>query len=1441
MAHRDVFLCWIRRTVLCLFLSAAAGPAAEERAGLLFYAPFDGSAGAATAVGSSVAVEEGSPSFISGVKGQAVVVGGERRVLYSAADNVRSEQGSCTFWAANLDWTAGTPTFQFMASVVHERPNTDLLIYKPHNKTALTFLVRNQGKTVRQLVKPIGGWQAGDWHHVACTWDDKVYRFYVDGRLVAERDRIDMPVTGWRRIVVGTAYPHWAYLGTEQTAVDELRFYDRALTAEEIRDEVRGQRAASPILRRRLAEQEAMLARIRTDNLALASRGAAVITSSFADYRTTYSDNLIDGDFDSAWRSFDDELPQWVELRWAYPVRIDLLEVHERLPSRIGPLAVQAWAARGAWEDLHVRRTAAGDADPLRFRFDEVTTARLRLMLYANDGPYVQFAEIGVYGPEQINVGALRPFWRSWHIWSREVEKKVLMEPRYFRREFDIPGDAGIVSAFVQLYTNDLYEVLINGRSVAKGFKAMAPVAIGEFLVPGRNCVAVVCTPGSQPGWPNMALTAEVTVNTTQGPRFCSADESWRVGRRAAAGWDRAGFDDSTWESPLTIAEVGKGIWGRIAYEDCVRPAEVRVLDAEVMHASARPGDTTRLRLRLRPVEPLRTDYVLVYELGEKAVLETWGDYTVTRGTILPEQPTTAWSPAGDVIVDVPLSIPRYAPHGRLPIRMEGLALRGRGRLVLVKEPGVPLDSVAEIRVDRFGHDIRHPPRTRARVDRRGQSRAFVLGGTKVPPFIHAYLRPTYEKIHLSAQTGTHLYQVRGYPLKPEAGAADVRRVGELLDQHIRSIVRVDEEARFIVLLDLRPSTLWLSRHASARLVTAFGKTGPQSYFSPEHEAFVKAHLRGVIRRVDSQPYAGRVVAWHLVTCGTPDSALGGISDNLWESDRGKLTLGDYNPSAIAAYREWLRARYGDDSAALRRAWRDPEVTFETAAPDNSLLTAAGADGGIFRDPAAGTAAPDYFRFLSGAIWRFYRKLAACVKEETGGKVMVGGYYGYNVHHLTGYNGVGSPLQNNNFDDDEMLEGDILDYVAMVPSYGHRLAGSHFEPQYTLASHSLYRQAYICEIDTRTHTAAVGRHGRQRSLRETVEVLKRDTAALIMEGQGGWFADWSVPGTRGIGYFVDPYVRDVIRRATRIYRENLDTPREPAAQIAVLISGEAYYHQDVLRAPPLYNNLIRRMLDQELPHIGAPYDVYRLEDLGHETVRRQYRLYIMINPFVLSEAEREAVAALKQGGKTVLWFYAPGYVRPGEGLSVEGISEITGIRVSRATSGSEPMAYRIVSGDHPLTEGLAPGKELRLAGYSEARSNALHPTVFQPVFQVADEDAAILGVDPNGRNALAARDFGEWRSVYSAVPYMDRALLRNVARWAGVHLYCAPGPVVRARGPFLLIHKGYGQPAKIEVDLRRPATVTDLFAAGEVSDKKDHLSLDAARCATFFLKLSVER
>ncbi|MBI2299738.1 MAG: glycoside hydrolase family 99-like domain-containing protein, partial [Armatimonadetes bacterium] len=73
----------------------------------------------------------------------------------------------------------------------------------------------------------------GAWHHVAATYDNEVMRLYVDGREVAHLER-GGPVTPSGAALCIGSYATGHTRAFFQGVLDEVRIWDRALTAEEI-------------------------------------------------------------------------------------------------------------------------------------------------------------------------------------------------------------------------------------------------------------------------------------------------------------------------------------------------------------------------------------------------------------------------------------------------------------------------------------------------------------------------------------------------------------------------------------------------------------------------------------------------------------------------------------------------------------------------------------------------------------------------------------------------------------------------------------------------------------------------------------------------------------------------------------------------------------------------------------------------------------------------------------------------------------------------------------------------------------------------------------------------------------------------------------------------------------------------------------------------------
>jgi hypothetical protein len=406
------------------------------------------------------------------------------------------------------------------------------------------------------------------------------------------------------------------------------------------------------------------------------------------------------------------------------------------------------------------------------------------------------------------------------------------------------------------------------------------------------------------------------------------------------------------------------------------------------------------------------------------------------------------------------------------------------------------------------------------------------------------------------------------------------------------------------------------------------------------------------------------------------------------------------------------------------------------------------------------------------------------------------------VENLRGVNPPCAVQQNNHFWFPHMIDSPYLDFFVSPLQYEYsRLAGDHFFPFQPYASVGLHKKLYVAEMDYRTYVSGETSYGKQRSKEETVAVLQRDLTSTLIGGSGAWFADWSSgTGQRGRGWFLDDAILSTISKSYDMRTKA--RPAQKTTEIAVVVSSKSPWHQDGAYPAVIYNTLICSLLYREIANIGTPFDVILVDDLRLKTVRDQYKMFVFINPFYLTKDESGWIESLKGGGRTLLWFYAPGYVSDEHGLSAEQVAKTTGLGIKLLDERSTPM-FRAKEGGAVVT--LEPfGSQLNFS--------TIMPTEIFPNFAVEDPAAVVLGTDDKNRVRFAEKDFGSWHSVYSAVPNLPRGLLRDVAQKAGVHLYADLDVVVDANERYLMLHNGNVRPRQVKVSLPRGATVVDLYS-----------------------------
>ena len=539
----------------------------------------------------------------------------------------------------------------------------------------------------------------------------------------------------------------------------------------------------------------------------------------------------------------------------------------------------------------------------------------------------------------------------------------------------------------------------------------------------------------------------------------------------------------------------------------------------------------------------------------------------------------------------------------------------------------------------------------------------------------------------------------------------------------------------------------------------------------------------------------------------------------------------DYSRPAQTVFRQWLKERYQGKTEDLRRAWGDPKVTFATAQVPSEEVRKRPTQGNFF-DPGISRQVPDYFEFLNDRIAQVLLEECRWIKELTHRRKIVGVFYGYlwcNYPHL-------SLNHSGHLGFDKVLHSLDVDFISSPYTYDNRSVGGADTSQTLPATIALHGKLYFNEVDTETHLhQRPWRWGNSlrlpRNFEQTRGLLMRDFGYAFCGDFGMWYMD--LLG----GMFHDPEIIKLFSALRAIDQRYLEAAKSPNAEVAVVLDEDSFrYFAD---GEILFTALLSVQKQWELVFMGTPFDMIRLRDFEDPNLR-DYKCYIMLNTFQVAPEERVALLTrFKRNHATAVWVYAPGYI--GSNLSVENMRALTGIRLAESDSPGE-LRVEITSRDHPYTQslpaGLAYGTDVNLDSikpwfdhriYLKDPSDStlrrdLPGFSICPRFWGDDPDAKVLGrLVGLDRPGLLVKEQSGWTSVYSSAPILPAALLRNIARAAGCHIYSDANDVVYANRHFLTIYSPSGGTRTIR--LARAARVVDLMENRTLSEGKTEFPL----------------
>ncbi|MBN1490022.1 MAG: hypothetical protein JXA69_08905, partial [Phycisphaerae bacterium] len=377
-------------------------------------------------------------------------------------------------------------------------------------------------------------------------------------------------------------------------------------------------------------------------------------------------------------------------------------------------------------------------------------------------------------------------------------------------------------------------------------------------------------------------------------------------------------------------------------------------------------------------------------------------------------------------------------------------------------------------------------------------------------------------------------------------------------------------------------------------------------------------------------------------------------------------------------------------------------------------------------------------------------------------------------------------------------------------SYGRRRLGEDALFRHFPAAVTLHGKLFLDEADDRTYLAPEGWPARYApDFKASVQMLRRQFANAISRGVGLYYMDQS--GT----FFADPLLIAELGRLKRWGDYSMTLPRTSVAQVAVVSSLQSEFYTAGRETGRIH--IGQALYDAQMAELcrsGAPFDWIHIDDLAEERLR-PYRVYIFLDAFYLTPLQQAAIERLKTDGRTLLWFYAPGFVGE-DGLSLDRMQAVTGMQFEQQPEGALQVT-------------------LDRNAFPHAPAAFGFPISQSPVFVPTDADLRIWGRTATGTPAFVARDAADWRSVYCLTPAIPSAVLRQVFRDAGVHIYCDSDDPFSANASWVCLHTATAGRKTIRLPASAPVFDTVDEKLVVASDTEFAVDLDAGETGIWVL------
>ena len=500
--------------------------------------------------------------------------------------------------------------------------------------------------------------------------------------------------------------------------------------------------------------------------------------------------------------------------------------------------------------------------------------------------------------------------------------------------------------------------------------------------------------------------------------------------------------------------------------------------------------------------------------------------------------------------------------------------------------------------------------------------------------------------------------------------------------------------------------------------------------------------LRAIVEHVRKSAYAHRVFGW--LPCA--------FNSNEW-------FLRTFAPEATCDFSKPTQAAFKTHLHKLKIACNNEPV------PPPAACQKMGR--GEFLDCAQneGRRTEEFSLWLNQRIAGIILKFARLIKAQyADSPKLVGFFYGY-TNELSTFQNLS---QSGHLGLRKILDSADIDFICSPCQYRYRHDEGPFSYNLTLgpfANSGKCRNKLVFAEDDHppVFVHSTNTDFATRDIWHDEMFFRRNFAQVWAHGQQMW---WYSLGPQ---WFREKYRQKIVGDLHRIGLEGLEKDRSPAGEVAVVVDERSV--STMRLNSPFQQQLLLNSLAAFFP-TGTPVECHELESFLRHADHSRFKVVAFLNLFLVDRKISAAVEKLKADNRTLIFSFAPGFLRgdPGQRVfSTEAAGKLAGMRLKE-----EQQAM-------PLTVWIDPERAPLFAEKGDIRYGWLNPEiVIKPVLGINDSKAQALGFLHSGTPGFGLKKHADWTAVFSAPPCIPSDVIQVLLKNAGVHLYTETNDIIYA-------------------------------------------------------------